>query len=162
MHSVRFVAALGLLLLPQGSLPRFEEYPVHEHFTASPAPVAVVHDPQARKFRTRLRAGAAKGPNFAGHYTVVTWRAGFPYGAMLAIVDATNGQVAFGPDIMFSAQYRLDSSLLIVDPPERVRAFFDKNPADPLRHAAQTVYYHWDGRRLIPLDSALVYPPHAP
>jgi len=81
---------------------------------------------------------------------------------MLAIVDAKTGKVYFGPDLMFSAEYRLDSSLLIVDPPDRVRAFFDTDTTDRLRYAATTFYYWWDGHRLIPVDSIPVYQAPAP
>lgn len=149
---------LGLLLVSQAPVPRFEDYPVVERFDGAPVPVDLSSSPRARTFRTRLRTGAAHGPNFAGHYTVVTWRAGTPYGAMLAIVDARNGHVVFGPDMMFGAEYRLESQLLILDPPDQVRHYFEADSTDPLRNAAQTRYYRWDGSHLVPLDSALVYP----
>jgi hypothetical protein len=47
-------------------------------------------------YRTVLREGAGKGPNFAGRYTVVTWGAGLGAFSM-AVVDAKTGSVYFPP-----------------------------------------------------------------
>ena len=48
--------------------PRFEDFPVPaaERFKGMPAAVRLT-SPEARRYRTMIRAGARKGPTFAGH-----------------------------------------------------------------------------------------------
>ncbi len=106
--------------------PRFEDYPAQAE-TVRPVPVDLKGNAEARRFRTMLRDGAAEGPNFAGHYTIVGWGCG---AACLswAVVDATTGKVHFDPATkLVSAahvsvdeddgnvlRFRRDSRLLIV------------------------------------------------
>jgi hypothetical protein len=83
--------------------PKFEDYPVKEIFTGTPA-APILATPQQRLYRTRIRKGVAKGagvlrdgkeqsgPNFAGHYFVIWWTCGSPCG-MTAIVDARSGKI---------------------------------------------------------------------
>src|SRR5260370_26522263 len=68
------LAALGATAqssTPTGNdrLPRFEVYPVTETFKGSPTPPNL-RRPGDKLFRTKIREGAAKGPNYAGHYTI--------------------------------------------------------------------------------------------
>src|SRR5262245_19409738 len=70
--------------------PTFAAYAVHEGFTGRPAQVDLKSDPDAPRFRTRLREGAATGPNFAGHFTIVTWGCGTDC-QVTAVVDALSG-----------------------------------------------------------------------
>jgi len=49
---------------------------------------------EAKRYRTVLREGAAGGPNFAGHYAVVSWGCGASCNDM-AIVDTRSGKVTF-------------------------------------------------------------------
>ena len=91
------------VLAQNAGTPRFEDYPAAEIFHGTPAPPLLVTK-QERMFRTRIRDGVTKGegvwrdekeqpgPNFAGHYIVVTWACGSPCG-MMAIVDAATGKV---------------------------------------------------------------------
>src|SRR5258708_1266359 len=71
--------------------PRSEDYPVPkcEMHEGRPAPV-LLDSKRARSYRTVLREGAKKGPNFAGHYTIVSWGAGLGVFSM-AVVDAKTG-----------------------------------------------------------------------
>ena len=91
------VASLHADAYGQRRLPRSEDYPVPkgERFTGRPAPVAL-SSKRARMYRTVLREGAKGGPNFAGHYTIVTWGAGLATFSM-AVVDARTGRVYFPP-----------------------------------------------------------------
>lgn len=77
--------------------PRPEDYPVvkSEIYKGNPAPV-VLDSKGARLYRTALREGAQKGPNFAGHYTVVTWGAGLGVFSV-AVIDARTGKVYLPP-----------------------------------------------------------------
>jgi hypothetical protein len=104
------------------SLPRFEDYPASGRLAGKPAPAKIVGK-RARLFRTMLRENAARGPNFAGHYTLATWGCGSDCKS-LAIIDARTGGVHFLPQLLhvlrvpFQAeeplQFRPDSRLLIV------------------------------------------------
>jgi hypothetical protein len=87
--------------------PRFEDFPVGETFAGvriSPA----LSSPEKRRYRTVIRNGVTKGlgvedgltgkelatpgPDFAGHYVIVTWGCGSPC-LMAAIVDLKTGRV---------------------------------------------------------------------
>ncbi len=101
--------------------PGFEEYPVAGKFTGTPAVVDLRSHPKARLFRTMLREGAKRGPNFAGHYTVVTWGCGSDC-RMVAVVDARTGRVYIAPFTVspgIGEDFRIDSRLFIANPPER-------------------------------------------
>ena len=135
------IIALAILASAQDQPPRFEDYAVTEIFNGKPAP-PLIETPLERMYRTRIREGVMKGwgvlrdgkeqpgPNFAGHYVIITWGCGSPC-LMAAIVDLTNGHV-FPPPFhhgpghsyfqvpwAFPAQpplaYRLDSRLLIAN-----------------------------------------------
>lgn len=69
----------------------FAKYPAGDIYRGKPAP-AHPDSPSAVRFRTVIENGARKGPNFAGHYTVVTWGCGAAC-ASFAIVDAQDGKV---------------------------------------------------------------------
>ncbi|HEV2762078.1 MAG TPA: hypothetical protein VGV38_03705, partial [Pyrinomonadaceae bacterium] len=103
--------------------PRFEDYPVKEVYRGRPARVRL-DSRQARMFRTRLREGARRGPNFAGRYAFVLWGCGTGC-AQSGVVDLKTGRVSFPPveyhdifvvgDEFQSRRYlRLDSRLLIL------------------------------------------------
>src|SRR5208282_3369622 len=98
-----------------------------------PAPPKLIR-PEDRLFRTRIREGASKGPNFAGHYTIAEWGCGSGC-ISIALVDAADGTVfkvpfdvlGWGMPLMeyegryapnregfAPLSYRLDSRLLIV------------------------------------------------
>lgn len=102
-------------------LPRFGDYPAPEIFKGQPA-APKLRRPGDRLFRTKIREGAAKGPNFAGHFTIADWGCGAGC-VSIAIVDAKDGTIYDAP---FSAlawgmafmkeeplAYKLDSRLLI-------------------------------------------------
>jgi hypothetical protein len=115
-----------------GHTPCRDGAPQFEAYLAAPAPHAAPPAPlvedsrMARRFRSVLRAGAATGPNFAGHYTVVTWGCGVAC-AGLAIVDSATGHAYFPQSLRFNDyhtvrenplpepfQFRVDSSLLVI------------------------------------------------
>lgn len=131
-------------------LPSFQDYCVSEKFVGMPAPVNLSSHPKAPRFRTRLRDGARKEPNFAGHYTVVEWGCGS--GCLsLALVDAISGQVVFPDKIspvffpglpeglklmdQYDVLYRTESSLLIV------------HGVPATRKKVGSYYYNFNGSR---------------
>jgi hypothetical protein len=118
-----------LIRLPhQSSLARFNDWPAPRNRPHAPAP-PVLSSPEARRFRSVLRGGAAAGPNFAGHFTIVVWGCGASCTSAV-IVDARTGRVIVppllqaisavhvadvaGPDGFNSLRFRLDSRLLVV------------------------------------------------
>jgi hypothetical protein len=122
------------------SVPRFQDYPVEELFSGKPVSPKLTK-PEERRFRTVIRQGVAKrygvverpggrerpGPNFAGHYFIITWGCGSPC-LMAAIVNAKSGRVLPPPfhpkDVYFQVpwelpmtplDYRLNSRLLVAN-----------------------------------------------
>jgi hypothetical protein len=109
--------------------PTFSDYSVLV-FAGKLAEPDVNSYPRSRLFRSKIREGAKRGPNFAGHYTIVGWGCGSGCGS-LAIVDAATGRV-FHPKSLDAIdninvdyqslwgveesliKYRPDSKLLIV------------------------------------------------
>lgn len=131
----------------QEKLPRYEDFPVSKIFRGKPARPLLARNPQARNFRTRLKEGALKGPNFAGHYTIVTWGCGSGC-QQLAIIDAQTGRVYF-PKALSTAiysmmttpdeaglKYRLNSKLLVL-------VGWPNEDADT-ENLAGTFYYKWE------------------
>lgn len=120
--------------LRRADAPLFEDFRVEPVSEGRPAAVNLKSHPLARRYMTVLRAGAQKGPNFAGHYTVVGWGCGSSC-IRLAVIDTRNGAVfvpeafdsvsgvrvnslGFEPagarDGYWGLRYRVDSRLLIV------------------------------------------------
>jgi hypothetical protein len=127
---VRTWGVIGVLLLysahPAFSAepPTFDQYKVNELFDKNPAPIDVKSHPRAKRYKEALSASASQGPNFAGHYRIVTWGCGTAC-LELAIVDLENGRVIFPGNLKrdyyqgvrdgsepFS--FRKDSALLVV------------------------------------------------
>ena len=120
--------------------PRFDDFPTSRIYKGVPAPVDLSSNPTARSYRTRLRQGARKGPDFAGHYTVVSWGCGSNCES-IAIVDALSGRVYDGIGDERGADFKINSDLMISDPayPPGGTAYGD-NPTDKL----PVRYYLWN------------------
>ena len=133
--------------------PRFEDMPVTEKFAGKPAPVKLL-TAEARRYRTVIRETAREGPNFAGHFTIVTWGCGAGC-VQFAIVDAKTG-IVYSPRFYVAArthfdeetdqpdeplQFRIDSRLLIIS-------------GSPNEKNEGVYYYSWDGKRLALIKSA--------
>lgn len=146
--------------------PRFEDYPVKEIFTGTPA-APILATPQERLYRARIREGVSKGlgvirdgieqpgPNFAGHYIIVSWYCGLPC-ELNAIVDAVTGRI-YGPPFSEGlalpvitrggpehpqweqaiVEFRLNSKLMILD----------ANPGFPKDQIIYRHYFLWENNR---------------
>lgn len=78
----------------------------------------------ANNYRTRLREGFnADTANFAGHYTFVYFGCGSPCQGSL-VVDRKTGKVYDSPSASFGYDFRADSRMLIVNPPD-TSGFYD-------------------------------------
>lgn len=97
------------------SLPFFEQYKVAHIFKGRPAK-PFLKTPEDREYRTRIRQGAAKGANFAGHYAVVILGCGTQCASFL-IVDVQNGRVFAHAQKEYTCwpYFNLDSRLLVTD-----------------------------------------------
>jgi hypothetical protein len=127
--------------------PRFEDFAVVERFKGRPAPVNLRSHRQARRFRTVLRDGAKKGPNFAGHYTVTYWGCGTEC-IIFGITDARRGKVYIAPfNAGYGLDYRIDSRLLVVNPPKELEGRFGTEDLERY-HYVESLYFKWDGTRL--------------
>lgn len=97
-------------------VPRFEDYPSNTAFSGRPARVLFSSARYGRTYRSRLRNGARKGPNFAGAFTIVTWACGSSC-QVSAVINARTG--ALSRQMLRTTngvEYRRDSRLLIADP----------------------------------------------
>ena len=142
------VSAAALVRWDTITLPRFGDYAVPERFRGRPAPVRLASDPQARFFRTKLREGAREGPNFADHFTVVTWGCGS--GCQVnAIVDARTGTI-YPQWLQTNAgvSVRRGSRLLIADPVDTL-----ERPLGPCSSCGIPAAYVWRGNRLQPIGN---------
>src|SRR2546426_308539 len=83
----------------------------------APAAVDFTSAPDSRRYRTVLTGAAARGPNFAGHYTVGTWGCGSSCQSNV-VLDAATGRIVASFNSSMGAAYRLDSRLLLVNPPD--------------------------------------------
>ncbi|CAN5453084.1 hypothetical protein BH10ACI2_BH10ACI2_14720 [soil metagenome] len=79
------------------NLPKPDDFPVakRDMFAGTPAAPKLVGK-RSQTYKTVISEGAKAGPNFAGHYSVVTWGAGMG-NFSIAIVDATDGRILFMP-----------------------------------------------------------------
>jgi hypothetical protein len=79
-----------------GDAPRFGDYP--EPAFKGRAAALKLTTPQARAYRTRLREGARRAVNFAGHYKLHTWSCGTGC-LQTAFIDAKTGAVFFPAEL---------------------------------------------------------------
>ncbi|WP_436637642.1 hypothetical protein [Microbaculum sp. FT89] len=97
----------------------FSDYPPHEHFTGQPRlPDFSGRDSDYRMYRTRIREGAARGVNFAGHYSIVEIGCGTSC-RFAFVVDLRTGEVGSFPhggeeNYQMKLLYSPDSRLLKV------------------------------------------------
>lgn len=160
------ISILGTVLFAQasvGNAPQFSQYKAGQAFSGIPV-VPQMNTKNAKRFRTRIREGAAKGPNFDGHYTVVEWGCGGAC-AQFSIVDAQTGAVYDPPFVIAfgsvsqgfvdgedsGIHYKLDSSLLVVG-------------GCPNEEDCAIYYYVWDGSalKLVQKRAAKFFPASIP
>jgi len=74
----------------------FPDFPANAPPLVGEPAAPILDTPQARRYRTRLREGAAEGPNFNGHFRIVWWGCGTNC-LEWAFVDLTTGEVTMVP-----------------------------------------------------------------
>ena len=103
------VLLLAQIAVPQSPLPSFDQFPAGETFTGQPAK-PILKTRRDRLFRTRIRDGAAIGPNFAGHYAIAIWGCGTAC-IQAVVVDSKDGSIralpfsglTFGYDLKYAS-----------------------------------------------------------
>jgi hypothetical protein len=127
----------------------FAHYPAKRSYKGKPVPPKLL-TPTQREFRTVLRKGEGKGPNFAGHYTVVEWGCGSNC-VSFAVVDAVNGKVhdtgmpRINDEYPCGLLHRLESRLFVVVKSRSGRL----GSGDCKAHL-----YMWDGSRFTPVHDS--------
>lgn len=124
----------------------FQDYAVAEIFHGQPATPKLV-SPAHRRYRSAILRAAAKGPNFAGRFTIAEWGCGAGC-VSFAVIDAASGKVFPSPFKILSLPivegrkdrqyqgpvYQLKSRLFIAD-------------GCPEEDKCGTYYYEWTGRQ---------------
>lgn len=137
-----------------GELPRFEQYRVDNSYEGPPAAFNFANSKLARAYRTRLGEGAKKGPNFAGHFTLVSWGCGSSCQEW-ASIDARTGR-AFDWVVRSTAgaEFYPNSRLLIADSPRLVREMFGGPPPVTCAVCGTAEAYEWVGTEWRPISGA--------
>jgi hypothetical protein len=145
-----FAVMLGLVTFraaepSEPTTPKFEDYAVAHVFRGKPPNVDLRSHPKAWTFRTRLREGNSRPPDFAGYYTLVSWGCGTACQEN-ALIDARDGKVYFGPVTSLGSRYRLTSRLLVATAPEDIADYYLSDGAQtvPADNFYVTEYWVWD------------------
>ena len=148
MHKNKIIIIILMLFLPQVVISAtldYPQYPEEKIFQGKPAEPDVATHKEARKYQTMLRQRSKQGPNFAGHYTIVTIGCGTSC-AGIAVVDAQTGHVYFPQNLHhvfwagwwhepYGPEFKLTSRLLI--------AYGQVNSEDAPYGVS---YFEWTGR----------------
>lgn len=126
MHKNRTLIVFLILFLPPVAFTatfEYDQYREEKMFKGKPAEPNLRSHKEAKKYRTVLREQSKEGPNFAGHYTIVTIDCGTSC-AGIAVVDTQAGHVYFPKTLHhvfwagwwhepYGPQFKLNSRLLI-------------------------------------------------
>ena len=126
----------------ESSLPDFSTYPVpaNEVLKETPASVDLSSYKGAKTYKTKLQEGTRKGPNFAGHYTVVTIGCGTQCQENW-VIDAKTGKILDKVSSIIGTKYQVDSLLLIVNPADaEFKKAYEEHPDQPLLGTMDTTY----------------------
>lgn len=128
-----FLAMTGVALAQTvPSAPRFEDYAATERPTGRLAAPNYATSEDARQFRFHIDRQMGAGINFAGAYTIATWRCG-DVCESIAVVDRRNGNIVMAPEAYNGIAFRRDSRLLVLNPPERIPVSLRDNPPAEMR-----------------------------
>jgi hypothetical protein len=95
----------------------FSNYPAEDRLYSKPVSVDFSSHPEAGEYKTKIIEGAAKGPNYNGHYTVVSFWTTNSQSYLTTIIDAETGKIMeYNFPSPTGVVFRLDSSLIIDSP----------------------------------------------
>jgi len=146
------VAEITSKLRAIGTLATFEQYPVKEIYDGKVAPLDLNSSFIARKFKTAISNEMKNGVNFAGHYIIASW-AFTGFGSEFAIIDAVTGKAYVFPYVArLGFDFKKDSNLIIMDPPEYIERQAKSNdcidPPRPDIYNDRTYYFLWENNSL--------------
>jgi len=102
----------------------FNDFPVGLIDNRKYAELDIKSNKGANYFQTRLREGyRADTANFAGHYTFVFWGCGSPCQSSM-LIDRKTGKIYNAPEASLGYDFRVNSRMLIVNPPDS-NGFYD-------------------------------------
>ena len=128
-------------------VPGFSDFLINEEFSGVPAEVDLASNPDAARYRTIIKDGIAEGPNFGGHYTIISPGCGTEC-QQIIIVDQATGKVYSAPFVAAEGvKFVKNSSLLVVNPPEIIKEVYE----DKVPGWLSTGYYNWEDNKLIKL-----------
>ena len=99
-------------------LAQLDDYAVDTSFAGPIPPLNFERDADAKRFVTAIRSGIAEGPNFAGHFALVTWGCGTDCQSYV-IVDLSDGTALDDSALDFSCHdvsYKRTSRLVVMTP----------------------------------------------
>ncbi len=100
------------------SILKFSAFPVAVEHMKSVAPIDFSSNRNARWYRTLLsKTYKDSSVNFAGHFCFF-YVCGGTIGCHSLVVDAKTGKVYDGPDAGWEYQFKVDSRMLIINPPD--------------------------------------------
>lgn len=108
---------------------KFEPYITFDDFKVSIENVKTKLDLNShklgRQFRTAIRENYNDSENiFGGHYTFATWGCGSPC-QMNVLIDRRTGKIYDAPDSSVGSEFKKDSRMLIINPPEETNYFYN-------------------------------------
>lgn len=110
----------------------FEDYKVNSVDHKKYAELDLKSNKYASNFRTRLKEGySSDTANFAGHYSFVYWGCGSPCQSSL-VIDRKTGKIYDSPSASLGYDFRVDSRMLIVNPPDTSGFYFDCSYCKPI------------------------------
>lgn len=142
--SQKFTLVVSLLLCSSAALAGsealscvdFSRFPARDVFAGPSVKPNIGSSPDARRFRTTIRASYTGKPDFAGHFQVVSWGCGSNC-HIFALVDTKSGKITFAPtSAVFGAEFHLNSTLFVIDP----KAMAEEGDSTPF----ETSYFIWD------------------
>lgn len=127
MQKIKIAIIIILVLIAHGAFSGntdYEQFQEKKIFKGRPAEPNLSTHKNAQTYRTVLKQQSEKGPNFAGHYTIVMIGCGTSC-AKIAVVDAETGHVYFPENLHYvfwagwwhepyGPEFRLTSRLLKV------------------------------------------------
>lgn len=96
---------------------RFSDFPAKITNNQIKAPIQSSSNPLAKEYRTAISTAYGRGVNFGGHYTFVEWGCGTEC-QFSVLVDVNTGIVYDGTDGSLGYEFRKNSRMIIVNPPD--------------------------------------------
>jgi hypothetical protein len=123
----------------------FKDFPATEVFTGeSPKTLNYSTCKYGRLFRSVTKSVVKEGANFAGHYAFARMGCGTSC-RVSTITDLTTGNVYAGPEATGGYEFKIDSRLIVVNPPDSIGLYYPCFYCTPQQ-------YFWTGDSLIQVE----------